>query len=311
MNGFNQRYDFDRTQRPKPQGARLRSILILLAVLAVTGGIIYLIIPHGGPKKPEKKPETKIESGAKKPGETEVAPTTGGAAPKGTDTPVTTDTAVKGKSDGEPSGTAVTTVPGAPTEGGVDDPLERAKTIVVQPGEDLGTIARRHHTTVEGIKHFNGLKNDMIKNGQTLKVIPGPWRITVRNELTLEHAPDGQWLPFKSFPADANGVVGKFVISSMHRHPVWTDAHGGRFEYGSPENPYGDYLLKLAKPENAKNPLLGFGIHGVNDKAANLKNCGRTCIHVGAGDIELLYYLVCPGTEVTVIPGETVRKPEM
>lgn len=161
--------------------------------------------------------------------------------------------------------------------------------------------------------HFNDLKSDRIMNGQKLKVIPGPWRITVvqkRNELILEHAPDGNWRLFRSFPADANGLKGEFAISSMHRHPTWIDAHGRQFKYGEPENPCGDYLLKLATRKSPRNPLSGYGIHGVDDKTSNLKNCGRGCIHVGNRDIELVYYLVCPGTEVTVTSGETVRNLE-
>ena len=317
MNDFNQRYDFDRTRRPKSDGGRLRAILILLAVLAVTGTIIYFIIPHGEQNKPKKPTAEKKESGAKKAGTEEVVKPNDGASEKGSGTPGATDADPGVKSGtGSPETTGATSTgtpsdPDAPAEGGVDDPLERAREIVVQPGDDLGKIARRHHTTVEGIKHFNGLKNDRIINGQKLKVIPGPWRITVRNNLTLEHAPDGKWQLFRSCPADATGLKGEFAIASMHRHPTWVDANGGQFKYGDPENPCGDYLLKLAPRKSPRNPLSGYGIHGVDDKSANIKNCGRTCIHVSARDIELMYFLVCPGTEVTVIPGEAVRNPEM
>ena len=322
MSEFNKRYDFDRAQSPMFSGDRLRSILILLAVLIVTGVIIYFIIPHGESKK-GKGTETKTEnsqhaaktsndersqaqadqSGSADCGQGETK-TAGQQAVEKTDTG-------NGENDVK-TGTNSTWSSGNPTEGGVEDPLERAKEIVVQPGEDLGTIARRHHTTVAGIKHFNGLNDDRIRNGQKLKVIPGPWRITVQNGLILEHAPDGQWQLFKSFPADANGIKGKFVIASMHYKPIWVDADGSQFQYGDPENPYGDHLLKLANPATPRNPLRGCGIHGITDKTAGLnKNCGRGCIHVSAPNIKQLYYLVCPGTEVTVIPGEAVRKPEM
>ena len=315
MNDFNKRYDFDRTQRPKWDGSRLRAILILLAVLAVTGAIIYFIIPHGEQKT--KKP-TAPQTGTKTPQTPPeaAAPQNNDAAGNDSATPGAAGTADKGKVGGSSEaaaspGNGTTWSSGTPTEGGVNDPMERAREIVVQPGEDLGTIAKRHHTTVEGIKHINGLKDDRIINGQKLKVIPGPWRITVQNGLALEHQWEGKWQLFKTFPADANGTSGKFVISSRHYHPIWIDAHGGQFKYGSPENPYGDYLLKLANPKTPDRPLRGYGIHGVDDKAAApMKNCGRGCIHVRASDIEQLYYLVCPGTEVTVTPGGTVPKPE-
>lgn len=324
MSDFNKRYDFDRSRGPKFNGDRLRAILILLAVLIVTGVIIYFIIPHGKPKK-GKNSETKTENPQpvtppeKTPDATKDKTADKSDADPRPDEPQDSPRQQSGgKTDvknGENSARPTTSSPwssGTGAEGGVEDPMERAKEIVVQPGEDLGTIARRHHTTVAGIKHLNGLKEDRIKNGQKLKVIPGPWRITVQNGLILEHAPDGQWQLFKSFPADANGIKGKFVIASMHHKPTRVDAYGRQFEYGDPENPYGDYLLKLADPATPKNPRIGYGIHGVTDKSSGLnKNCGRGCIHVSASDIKQLYYLVCPGTEVTVNPGETVLKPEM
>ena len=315
MNDFNQRYDFDRDRHKNSGSHRLLTILILLAVLAVTGAIIYFTIPRET-SEPGRKPDTgktaPVETGIKAPKDdpqTAAKP----AAPDGG----TVNTTEPGKDTGSPPAGPEenpTATPGTSTEKsdpaaktGVNDPLERAIEVTVQPGETLETIARRHHTTPRSIRHFNGLKSDRIRNGQKLKVIPGPWRMTVtrkRNELTLEHAPDGKWRLFRSFPADATGLKGKFVIPSIHYHPTWINAHGGQFKYGDPENPCGDYLLKLAPPKTPRNPLAGFGIHGVDDKTSNLKNCGRTCIHVGARDIELLYYLVCPGTEVTVISGE-------
>ena len=320
MNGFNQRYDFDRDRRGKFGPNRLQTILILLAVLAVTGAIIYFSIPRG-----TSTSEGKRDTGKTVPAPVETVTEGPKGAPGAADTPGKVDNTVKentlttsSPAGAEENPAAVpetsTERPDLPAESGVNDPLERAIDVIVQPGETLGTIARRHHTTSRSIKHFNGLKSDRIRNGQKLKVIPGPWRITVtrkRNELVLEHSPDGKWRLFKSFPADATELKGNFVIPSMHYHPVWIDANGGQFKYGDPENPCGDYLLKLAPPKTPRNPLAGFGIHGVDDKTSNLKNCGRTCIHVGARDIELLYYLVCPGTEVSIVSGETALNLEM
>ena len=321
MNDFNQRYDFDRDRRRKSGSHRLLTVSILLAVLAVTGAVIYFSIPRGT-SEPGRKPDTgkivPVETGI------EVPKDNPGAAEKPTALPdVAGNATEQDKKAGstsagpeeDPAATAGTSTEKSEsaTESGVGDPLERAIEVIVQPGETLETIARRYHTTPRSIKHFNQLKSDRIRNGQKLKVIPGPWRMVVtrkRNELTLEHAPDGKWRLFRSCPADATGLKGKFVIPSLHCHPTWIDAHGGQFKYGDPENPCGDYLLKLAPPKTPRNPLAGFGIHGVDDKTSNLKTCGRTCIHVGARDIELLYYLVCPGTEVTVISGEDARNLE-
>ena len=316
MSDFNKRYDFDRA-RPKFDGDRLRSILILLAVLAVTGVIIYFIIPHGN-KKDEKKPEVQAPTSAKgSPSPQAAVPPSADADEKSQAPRSTPGNAPNAAAGADAGSSGATGAPGTalssdtPAEGGVDDPLDRAREITVGPNETLEKIAKDNYTTVEGIKHFNGLKDGMIKNGQKLKVIPGPWRMTVRNNLTLEHAPNGQWQLFKTFPADASGIKGKFVVASLHHNPIWIDAYGRQFAHDDPENPYGAYLLKLAAPAAPKKPLVGYGIHGVDDKTSILKNCGRGHIHVGSRDIELLYYLVCPGTEVNVIPGGTVRNSEM
>jgi membrane-bound lytic murein transglycosylase D len=42
--------------------------------------------------------------------------------------------------------------------------------VVVQPGETLGTIARRHGTTIGELKRMNGLESSTVRAGQLLKV---------------------------------------------------------------------------------------------------------------------------------------------
>ena len=49
-------------------------------------------------------------------------------------------------------------------------PVPRVTTYIVQPGDNLGAIARRHRTTVEAIKEENDLRSDFIKAGQELRV---------------------------------------------------------------------------------------------------------------------------------------------
>ena len=66
MNDFNQRYDFDRDRRRKHGVSRLQTVLILLAVLAVTGAIIYFFILPRGARKDQPKPKAE---------KTETAPT--------------------------------------------------------------------------------------------------------------------------------------------------------------------------------------------------------------------------------------------
>lgn len=42
----------------------------------------------------------------------------------------------------------------------------------IQPGDNLGKIARRYGVTVEQLKEWNGLSSDLIQAGKTLRVRP-------------------------------------------------------------------------------------------------------------------------------------------
>ena len=45
-----------------------------------------------------------------------------------------------------------------------------AKTVTVRSGDTLGSIAKRNGTTIAKIKKLNGMKNDVIRVGQKLRV---------------------------------------------------------------------------------------------------------------------------------------------
>ena len=58
----------------------------------------------------------------------------------------------------------VTSTPAAPK------PATKSKSYRVKSGDTLSQIAQRHHTTVAKIKKLNGLRSDMIRVGQILKI---------------------------------------------------------------------------------------------------------------------------------------------
>jgi len=45
-----------------------------------------------------------------------------------------------------------------------------ARTVTVRPGDTLGAIARRNHTTVSALKRLNGLRGSTIRSGKRLRV---------------------------------------------------------------------------------------------------------------------------------------------
>ncbi len=190
--------------------------------------------------------------------------------------------------------------------------------VVVRPGESLSRLAARHRTTVEALRYFNKLKNDNIRIGQKLRLIPGPWRITIdksRRELLLERSADGSWQAFANFPVGLGRMnstpAADFVISTRLRHPDWYTTDGRIIPYGDPENQLGDYFLKLARSGSPDKPLIGYGIHGTGDESTVGKNWSRGCVRMRNRDVGILYYLAPTGTPVRIIPGEAdVKKLE-
>ena len=295
MNDFNRRYDFDRQKRRATGLQRLQAIVILLAVVAVTGALIYFfVIPHDKSTNTADGDDKKIVA-PKKDGDKPKPPTVVPVAEPnpGAKAEVPDDPSAKASPD---AGNIATDAPDAPApetapgETEVKDPLERAIIVEVKAGNTLSGLAREHRTTEEAITYFNHdvLKNRPLQPGMKLKIIPGPWRITVnrsRHELVLEHAPDRkQWHLFKKFSAFPTISNGKYVIYSRSGE--------------------GDHRLNLAPFREPKKPLKGFSIHGVAGKSLDAEYCGAgSCIHVRNDDIKLLF-LLCPAkSEVTVIPG--------
>ena len=196
------------------------------------------------------------------------------------------------------------------------DPEKSAVVVAVRAGDSLSKLAQRHHTTVEALRHYNKLRKDVIRIDQKLRVIPGPWRITVdkkRRELTLERLTNGKWADFARFPVGLGRLNStpdaQFVISTRLRHPDWYTADGRIYRYGDPENQLGDYFLKLAKTGAQAKPLLGYGIHGTPDEGSVGKNWSNGCVRMRNRDVEILYYLVPSGTPVKIVPGTDAPSP--
>ena len=61
----------------------------------------------------------------------------------------------------------------------------------VMPGDNLWKIARQHNTTIAAIMSLNGLSNDRLSVGQSLRVVPGPDLGAASNLTAAAVAPDG------------------------------------------------------------------------------------------------------------------------
>jgi len=169
-------------------------------------------------------------------------------------------------------------------------------------------IARRYHSTVEGIKQVNKRKNNNIRIGEKLSVIPGPWRVTVSRKarlLNVWRKEKDSWQIFAVFPIGVGRKNltpdGRFVIIHRMRHPKWHGPDGRIFAYGDKENPLGDYFLKLRRiTASGIKKDQGYGIHGSADDSSVGRSVSNGCLRMKNCDVEILYYLLPAMTPVEI-----------
>ncbi len=167
-----------------------------------------------------------------------------------------------------------------------------AATYKVEPGDTLGRIARRSGTTVELIRAANGVRGDLIRVGQLLKVTKTNFSVIVdksQNTLTLKNGEEVVKVYHCSTGAGGITPAGNFRITSRLIDPVWK----GVVAPGDPENPLGTRWLGFDLPQ--------YGIHGTNQPESIGKPVTRGCIRLLNSDAEELYTLLPEGTSVTIV----------
>ena len=165
----------------------------------------------------------------------------------------------------------------------------------VRAGDTLGKIASASSTTVAFLKRANGLKSDVIRPQQKLKVPKGRFSIVVdksQNQLLLTE--NDQFI--KAYPVatgkDNSTPVGTFTIVTKIPNPVWYK-QGAVVPPESPENILGTRWLGIDKK--------GYGIHGSVDPDAIGKQVTAGCVRMTNADVEELFDIVPVGTEVTIV----------
>ena len=165
----------------------------------------------------------------------------------------------------------------------------------VRSGDTLGKIASAYGTTVEYLKRANGLKSDLIRPQQKLKVPKGHFSIVVdksQNQLLLTESDEF----IKSYTVatgkDNSTPVGTFKIVTRIPNPVWY-RQGAIVPPESPENILGTRWLGIDKK--------GYGIHGSVEPVAMGQQVTAGCVRMTNSDVEELFDIVPIGTEVTIV----------
>ena len=176
----------------------------------------------------------------------------------------------------------------------------------VRPGESYSALAAKYHTTIDAIKHYNRVpeKDNILRIGKKLLIHPGPWKIMIhKNARVLElYTRDTLYAVFDvGIGRLGKTPTAKFVISSKLRNPDWYMPGGGVVKYGDPENPLGNYFLKLAPTGSPDRPLLGYGIHGTQDESDITRSLSNGCIRMRDADVSKLYIIIPARTPVEIV----------
>jgi len=180
-----------------------------------------------------------------------------------------------------------------------EDPY--SKTYPVAGGDAVARIARRFLIPVELVVKLNQLASaNVIREGQTLKVVQGPVNIEIyksRHELQA-------WLDqvcLRTYPiaigADNKTPDGTFVVKNKMQNPPYQPQHKSPSAFkaaGAPDNPLGTRWIDIGNH---------YGIHGTIDPTSIGRDVSEGCIRMHQKDVEELYdMVVAGGTKVTIKP---------
>ena len=164
----------------------------------------------------------------------------------------------------------------------------------VKSGDNLTTIAKKHGVTADMIRQTNGISGDRIDVGQKLRIPAYKLSIWIdKSDNMLVLKGDDQILKTYTVATgtDNSTPVGTFKITDRLENPTWFKA-GAVKAPGAPDNQLGSRWLGIN--------LKGYGIHGTIDPASLGKQITAGCVRMANADVEELYRLVPPGTEVTI-----------
>ncbi len=164
---------------------------------------------------------------------------------------------------------------------------------VVQAGDQLENIAKDYDVSWEYLAKLNRTDAKMIRPGQKLKVIRGPFAAVVDlsdREMTI-HSHGHFVARFEvGIGQDSSSPIGTHKITEKRRDPTYYGPEGV-IAHDDPQNPLGEYWLDLGD---------NYGIHGTIDDASISQADSQGCIRMKNRDIADVYDLLTPSSEVLI-----------
>jgi len=173
---------------------------------------------------------------------------------------------------------------------------EGSQEYVVKSGDSLYTIAQKSGTTIELIKKCNGLKSDMLKPNDKLKVITDKFSVVVdksKNILTLKAGE--RVVKTYSVGTGVSGCTpaGTYKITNKLVNPPWHKPGAGVVPFGDKQNVLGTRWMGFNNP--------GYGIHGTWEPESIGQQSSAGCVRMKNEDVEELFEIVPSGTEVEIV----------
>ncbi len=165
---------------------------------------------------------------------------------------------------------------------------------VIQPGDSLSRLAKKHGVTVDLLQRVNALSSDKLVVGKSLVIPQSKLTVLVDisdNKLYLNE--DGKLLKTYIVSTGANNStpVGVFKVTDKLENPTWYTT-GAVIPPGSKDNQLGTRWMGIT----AK----GFGIHGTTEPEKLGQPVSQGCVRMKNEDVEDLYRLIPSGTEITI-----------
>ena len=168
------------------------------------------------------------------------------------------------------------------------------KPYVVQPDEQLRTIAKQYKVPWEYLARLNQVDERRVRAGQKLKVNKGPFDAVVDlSDFTLTLHAHGYYVHRYQVGIGKEGTtpLGVFNVQQKVRNPTYYGPNGVVIDMDDPANPLGEHWIAIGD---------GFGIHGTIDPKSIGKARSRGCIRMRNNEVAEVFQMLSTDSKVTI-----------
>jgi lipoprotein-anchoring transpeptidase ErfK/SrfK len=166
----------------------------------------------------------------------------------------------------------------------------------IVPGDSLGKLAKKYNTTPQLIKRANGLKSDVIRTGEKLRIWTASFTVLINKSQNVLFLKSGEEvLKIYHVSTGKNNItpVGIFKIANKIENPVWFKNGGPPIPSESPDNELGSRWMGFDTDPH-------YGIHGTLHPETIGRQVTDGCVRLKNKDVEELFDIIPVGTEVII-----------